>query len=77
MRFNLNSNLKLGEERIVPPGCISTSKTSQPGTHTDHPPSLFFPCSAPKSEPSNPAIWEEAKEGQEEIRCHFLSREIF
>lgn len=58
MRFNLNSNLELGEELIVPPGCISTSKTSQPGIHDDSPPnpaSSHQAVPAPKSELSKPA----------------------
>lgn len=59
MRFNLNSNPELGEELIVPPGCISTSKTLQPGIHDDsHPPNPASSHQAeptPKSELSKPA----------------------
>lgn len=57
MRFNLNSNLELREELIVPNGCISTRKTSQPGIHEEppNPASSHQAVPAPKSELSKAA----------------------
>lgn len=77
MRFNLNSNLELREELIVPPGCIRTSKALKSGIHADPLPSLLSPRRVPRSEPPNPAILLGGSRGRTgEIRCHFFSREI-
>lgn len=57
----------------MPPGCISTSKTSQPGIHADPPPSPLSPAvPSGVSHQTRATCWEKAGGGRKGGKMSFL-----